>query len=204
MKSFWNERYAQDVYVYGDQPNAFFKEALQRPDISAIQGGLMLLPCEGEGRNAVYSASLGWQVTALDYAEQGKIKAMALAEKNKVSICYALSDIETYPLSDCSFDVIGLIFAHFPPETRAGIHHRLAQALRPGGFIVLQAFGKDQLQYASGGPSRLEMLYDIETLLEDFSALSCIYQSEQIVTLREGPYHHGEGAVVSMILQKQL
>jgi SAM-dependent methyltransferase len=204
MQSFWNERYAQEVYVYGDQPNAFFKEALQRPDISALQGGLMLLPCEGEGRNAVFAASLGWQVTALDYAEQGKTKAMTLAARQEVSIHYILSDIEKYPLSESSFDLIGLIFAHFSPEIRSKIHSRLAQALRPGGFMVLQAFGKDQLKYGSGGPSRLYMLYDLDMLKEDFAELSCIYQSKEIVALKEGPYHNGEGDVVSMIFQKRV
>jgi len=204
MQPFWNERYAQEAYVYGDQPNAFFKDALQRPDIAALQGGQMLLPCEGEGRNAVYAASLGWQVTAVDYAVNGKLKALALADRYGVSINYEVSDIQDYLLNKGSFDLIGLIFAHFPPDIRSDLHQRLAQALRPGGFIILQAFGKDQLNYTSGGPSNVDMLYDIDVLLDDFSVLTCVFQSKEIEVLREGPYHNGEGDVISMIFQKQI
>ena len=72
---FWNERYAQKEFVYGTQPNTFFKEQLDKLDT-----GNILLPAEGEGRNAVFAASQGWDVLAFDISESGKKKAIQLAK----------------------------------------------------------------------------------------------------------------------------
>ena len=77
----WNERYSKKEFAYGEQPNQFLKEQLENLPVGSI-----LFPAEGEGRNAVYAAKLGWDVYAFDISIEGKNKAMKLAEANKVSI----------------------------------------------------------------------------------------------------------------------
>ncbi len=83
MKDFWNERYAAREYVYGKKPNQYFKK-----NIDGLTPVKILLPCKGEGRNAVYAAQKGWDVEAIDFSVEGKKKALSLALKNNVSINY--------------------------------------------------------------------------------------------------------------------
>lgn len=76
MQDFWNERYNREEYVYGEAPNEYFRQQLQ-----TLTPGSILMPLEGEGRNGVYAAGLGWQVDAFDMSTEGKRKALQLAKK---------------------------------------------------------------------------------------------------------------------------
>src|SRR5690606_3132220 len=113
MKAFWNERYSQQAFVYGESPNDYLKEKLR-----AIPPAKILLPCEGEGRNAVYALQSGWQVSAFDQSEAGKQKAELLARKNNVEIKYTVSDLENIKFPEASFDALALIYAHFHQDSR--------------------------------------------------------------------------------------
>lgn len=114
MKTFWDERFSQPEYVYGREPNEYLKEKL-----SAVSSkGAILFPCEGEGRNAVYAAQLGWSVKAFDQSEQGKNKAELLAEQKGVAIEYSIDDVAEVQYPASSFDTLALIYAHFPGEER--------------------------------------------------------------------------------------
>ena len=78
MKEFWEIRYAEKQYAYGENPNVYFKEQLDK-----LKPGKILLPAEGEGRNAVYAAKQGWEVMAFDLSSEGKNKAEKLAAKKR-------------------------------------------------------------------------------------------------------------------------
>lgn len=203
MKPFWDERYAQSDYVYGQEPNRFFKKMLDSPELAGLSGNSMLLPCEGEGRNAVYAARCGWDVTAVDFSESGRVKALNLAEKRGVSIHYVVGDVSSYAFGNQTYDAIGLIFAHFLPEQRKSIHRAMVNALKPGGVIILQAFGKEQLRNTSGGPSNLEMLYDPDELESDFAPLKCIVKTREAGYLEEGKYHAGLADLVSLVFKNE-
>jgi SAM-dependent methyltransferase len=203
MKPFWDERYAQSDYVYGQEPNGFFKKMLDSPEMSDLSGKSMLLPCEGEGRNAVYAASCGWDVTAVDFSESGREKALKLAQNRGVIVNYVVADVSSYAFGDEEYDVIGLVFAHFLPDQRRAIHHAMVNALKPGGVILLQGFGKEQLQYTSGGPSNLEMLYDPDELKADFAPLKCLLKLRETGYLEEGKYHSGLADLVSLVFRKE-
>jgi SAM-dependent methyltransferase len=203
MKPFWNERYAQSDYVYGEEPNRFFKKMLDSPELSGLNGKSMLLPCEGEGRNALYAALCGWDVTAVDFSESGREKALKLAEKRGVNIDYVVADVSSHPFGDQKYDIIGLVFAHFLPEARKAIHRAMVNALKPGGVIILQAFGKEQLRYTSGGPSNLDMLYDPDEIVDDFAPLKCILKVRETGYLEEGKYHSGIADLVSLVFRKE-
>jgi SAM-dependent methyltransferase len=202
MKDFWNERYGADDYAYGTEPNAFLKEVL-----ASLQPGRILFPAEGEGRNAVYAATKDWQVDAFDLSEAGKQKATALAKKQQVTINYEVANFNTHiPLIE-TYDAVVLIFAHFPPEYRIQWHQKLIDALKPGGILILEAFSKDHLRFnsknpAAGGPKNIDMLYDANTLRNDFDQLNEQLLEAKVVHLNEGPYHNGESAVIRYIGQK--
>lgn len=197
MKELWNERYAAPEYIYGTQPNAWLAEKLE-----LLKPGSVLFPAEGEGRNAVYAASKGWKVVAFDQSEQGQQKALKLAQEQGVSILYSLDDLTTFEASNGEFDAIALIFVHMPEEIRKNTHQRLLKFLKPGGYLILEAFTKDQLKNSSGGPKNELLLYDKNITESDFRDLE-ILQSEEITThLNEGPLHRGEACVVRLFARK--
>lgn len=191
--AFWDERYQQPEYAYGDDANAYFAEHLPAPP---HPGARLLLPCEGEGRNAVHAARLGWQVDAFDFSEFGREKCRQLAARHRVAVNYELADARQYAYSEAQYDAAALIFAHFPPQLRPWVHGRVAAALKPGGMLILEAFQPAQLQNSSGGPKTVDMLYDVPMLSRDFEGLQCLEAATAEVTLNEGPYHQGKADVV--------
>jgi 2-polyprenyl-3-methyl-5-hydroxy-6-metoxy-1,4-benzoquinol methylase len=196
MKEVWNQRYSQPAYVYGESPNVFFANELNK-----IQPGKIILPCEGEGRNAVYAAKKGWDVLAFDMSEAGKEKAKALALKHKVTVNYTVSDILDAKYENA--DVVGLIYAHFPDTIRSLAHHQISSWLKPGGKLILEAFNPLQINNQSGGPKDISMLYTIEMLQADFTSLHIESIEYKNITLDEGPLHQGAANVIQMIASKK-
>lgn len=203
MQSFWNERYNQPDYAYGKEPNRFFSEQLRH-----LPKGRLLLPAEGEGRNAVFAASLGWLVSAFDYSSAARDKALALASERGVALDYITRDFDDLPYEAASFDVIGLVFAHFPLSRKKNAHQLWDHLLKPGGYLILEAFSKDHLQYntdgKAGGPRDPDMLYSTDELLTDFAGYEhqVLQQTETI--LEEGLYHQGLSSVVQYLGRKPL
>jgi hypothetical protein len=201
MKQMWDARYSEEDYAYGEEPNRFFAESLgaaPKPGASRI-----LLPADGEGRNAVHAAREGWVVDAYDISEAGRDKAQRLAERERVEISYAIAGHETAEIEPGSYDAVALIFAHMPPQLRRAMHRRLAAALAPGGRLLLEAYSKQQLEHGTGGPPVEPMLYSLEELREDFAELE-IETLEQIETeIVEGKYHTGLASVIRLVARRR-
>ena len=198
MNDFWNERFGQKEYVYGTIPNVFFKSEIDK----IKPAGKILLPAEGEGRNAVYAATQGWDVVAFDPSSEGRKKALALAEKNKVTIEYLLESYQTIDFAPESFDVICLCFAHMPAEMRTLWHRKLLSYLKPDGILLLEAFSEAQLGRDSGGPQNIDMLFSKEKLEHDFRSLHKITITETERMLGEGSFHRGLGALIQVVGKK--
>ncbi|MGY6561267.1 MAG: class I SAM-dependent methyltransferase [Luteibaculaceae bacterium] len=198
----WNKRYKEESYSYGTKPNEFFKSVLD-----TVKPGKLLLPAEGEGRNAVYAARKGWQVMAFDISPQGKEKAEQLAIKNNVKVDYLVGAIEELKLEPESFDAIALIYAHTPETYRPKFHTDLTRYLKPNGKLFLEGFSTKNLEYRAlnpkiGGPPQSEMLFTTEIIRQDFKNLQIELLEEREVELAEGVYHNGLGAVIRLIANK--
>lgn len=191
---FWNERYGNEEYVYGKSPNVYFYQEIQK-----LTPGKLLLPCEGEGRNAVAAAELGWEVTAFDQSEVGKKKALVLAAEKGVSIDYKVGQLQDLDFSESSFDAIGLVFAHMPFTERENFHRSVSKLLKLGGYLILEGFHVKQLGKNSGGPQQKEMLFTEEMLRSDFSNLTIQTIIDLEVDLDEGLYHKGKAHVIRML-----
>ncbi len=200
MQSFWDERYAEEAYAYGKKPNEFFARQLG----AAPAGARLLLPCEGEGRNAVFAASQGWQVSAFDYSESGREKCRRLAEEQGVSVDYSVADAADYVYGTAVYDAVALIFVHLPAPLRTFVHRQLVGALKPGGRLIVEAFNPLQLNNTSGGPRTLDLLYTPELLAADFEGLEITLLETATTELAEGPYHIGRADVVRMLARKPL
>lgn len=195
----WNERYKQEQYAYGRQPNNYLKQQLDK-----LKPGKILFPAEGEGRNAVYAATQGWQVSAFDISAEGRNKALQLAANQQVEIDYKVGEIETLGYDADSFDAVALIYAHFPTEIKSACHRQLAARLRKGGTVIFEAFSKKHLQYLAkndkvGGPKEPGMLFSIDEIAADFAGFDFIELKETEIELSEGLYHNGQGAVVRFV-----
>jgi len=199
----WNERYRKSDFAYGKLPNRFLKEQLEKLPVGSI-----LFPAEGEGRNAVFAATLAWKVSAFDISEEGKKKADRLAEANRVFIDYQVGELQAINLDKGPFDVIALIYAHFPANIKSAYHRALDKYLKSGGHVIFEAFSKKHIDYVLedekiGGPKDVESLFSIEEIKSDFSNYEIIKLEEKEIELQEGLYHNGKGAVIRFVGQKK-
>ncbi|HEY0751976.1 MAG TPA: class I SAM-dependent methyltransferase [Chitinophagaceae bacterium] len=194
--TFWNDRYTMYNDVYGEAPNPFFKKF-----IDSKKPGRILLPAEGEGRNAIYAASKGWEVDAFDFSDVAREKALAKAAKKGVHIHYDLQDLVTFRAAK-KYDAVGLIYVHLPEEQRKTFHNEVYESIESGGFLVLEAFAKQQIHYQSGGPKDPAMLYDAPSICNDFPFLHVLSCGQKEIALEEGEFHKGKGFVIQLIGQK--
>jgi SAM-dependent methyltransferase len=199
----WNDRYNKEDFAYGELPNIFLKQQLEKLPIGSI-----LFPAEGEGRNAVFAAGLGWNVSAFDISIEGQRKALKLAKKNNVIIDYTVGQLETLKYKDKQFDAIALIYAHFPADIKSLYHKNLDKFLKIGGIVIFEAFSKKHLEYISknekvGGPKDHGSLFSIEEIRSDFTNYDFLELEETEIELNEGAYHNGIGSVIRFVAQKK-
>ena len=199
----WNDRYSSEEFAYGEDPNNYLKEQLEK-----LNPGAILFPAEGEGRNAIFAAKSGWKVSAFDISEEGKNKALKLAAANNVSIDYQVGEFETLDFQKEQFDTIALIYAHFPAEIKSAIHKQLDKLLRKNGIVIFEAFSKTHLEYLAinekvGGPKDIESLFSIEEIQGDFSNYEIIILEEKEIELNEGVFHNGKGSVIRFVGKKK-
>ncbi|WOT04812.1 class I SAM-dependent methyltransferase [Shewanella youngdeokensis] len=190
----WDEQYDTQEYIYGKQPNDFLAS-----HYDAVPKGKVLLLAEGEGRNAVFMAKMGYSVTAVDLSNVGLKKAQQLAKENHVSIETICADLALFDLGENQWDGIVSIYCHLPSPLRQDLYQRIERAIKPGGVFLLEAYRPEQLAYKTGGPSDASMMISTHTLLNElphfiFSHLAAV---ERVIN--EGRNHHGLGAVVQAI-----
>ncbi|WP_426327917.1 class I SAM-dependent methyltransferase [Pedobacter sp. R-06] len=199
----WNDRYSTAEFAYGEQPNNYLKEQLTH-----LETGTILFPAEGEGRNAVFAAKLGWKVSAFDISIEGMNKALQLAENNNVNIDYQVGELQELDYKDEQFDAIALIYAHFPSAIKSAYHKTLSNYLRKGGLLIFEAFSKKHLDYIAknekvGGPKEIDMLFSIEEIRTDFENYEILALEEKEIELNEGLFHNGRGSVIRFVGRKR-
>ena len=197
MKEFWNERYAETAYAYGQEANDFLK--------AQEMGSALKVLClaEGEGRNGVYLAKLGHDVTCVDYAESGLQKTQLLASQKGVEVACVCADLGEMQLQANTWGVIVAIFAHFPKPVKSHIWPQIYTALKPGGKLIMEVYDQEQLRFGTGGPQHADLLYSQEELQDllvgDFKSI----QIEKVYReVHEGTYHNGASATLQVLASK--
>ena len=199
----WDDRYKANEYAYGIKPNNYLKEQLKK-----LSPGTILFPADGEGRNSVFAAILGWKVFSFDLSNEGRNKALQLAKNNDVKINYQVGELTSLKFDDEQFDSVALIYAHFSPEIRSVYHKQLDKYLRKDGIIIFEAFSKKHIEYRNknekvGGPKDIASLFSIEELKSDFNNYEIIELIETEIELNEGLYHNGIGSVIRFVGRKK-
>lgn len=197
MKDLWNQRYKEQDYVYGKEPNAFFKEQIEK-----LEKGEILFPGDGDGRNSIYAAKLGWKTYAIDYSEEAINKNKRNAENENVIVNHQILDLSKNEFGEDFYDCIVSIFVHLDEDEKKIYHSNIYKALKPGGVLILQAYDHDQLKYNSGGPKDISLLYSLEEIVTDFQDMDFIVLAKEVIRLKEGKLHDGEASVINFVGKK--
>jgi SAM-dependent methyltransferase len=194
----WNSRFQAENYVYGKEPNLFISEVQKKLKLS----GDVLTIAEGEGRNAVFLAEHGMNVTAWDYAESGLAKTKKLAEERNVDVQTKLIDLNEAVWEKNKWDELVCIFGHFPKELRQKTLQGVKEAVKPGGYFITEVYSRYQIPYNSGGPRELDFLYTPEEFLQIFADWRIVHFFMGEVVRHEGELHNGLAHVIQFVGQK--
>ena len=193
-KARWNERYDRNMYIYGKEPTAFLKQKMD-----GLKKGKALVLAMGEGRNAVYLAQNGFDVTGVDISEVAIEKCNELAKERNTTVNAVVVDLADYDMGEEQFDLITKFYYYEP-----SVFPQVIDALKPGGMFILEQFSIDHLKYRETsrfGPSNPDYLVKPNELLEHFKSLRILYYEDTVVELDEG-MHKGTAAVIRLIAQK--
>jgi SAM-dependent methyltransferase len=196
-ESFWNERYTEPGFAYGTEPNDFVREAATR-----IPKGRVLCLADGEGRNGVFLAELGYEVTAVDLSRVGLDKAEQLARERQVRISTVCADLEAFEIAPASWSGIVSVWVHLPSALRRKVHAACVIGLAPGGAFLLEAYAPRQLELGTGGPSDPDLLPALDVLRAELAGLEFEVAREVEREIEEGRYHNGRSATVQIVARR--
>jgi ubiquinone/menaquinone biosynthesis C-methylase UbiE len=195
----WETRFAKPDYEFGKAPNDF----LARCKPLLPTSGTALAVADGEGRNGVWLAEQGLDVTSVDFSPSAQKKARALAAERGVSMTFIEADMHTWPYPESAFDVVAEIFTQVStPAGRALKWAGMRRALKPGGLIVIEGYSPKQLDYGTGGPKQIEHLYTREMLTQAFGDFGDVRIVEEEREMHEGVAHAGMSAVINLTARK--
>ena len=200
MNNFWNDRYKSDEYFYGETPNVFIKEQAFR----LINHNKVIAFAEGEGRNAIFLAKQGHKVTAIDYSEDELEKTKKLAMKHNVEKHKKKVDLLADSLPVDEYDAAIMVFGHFHNDHQKMILDKMIQTIKPGGLIMFEVYSKKQINYGTGGPKDVDMLYDpidILTWCEKHKVIHFFNGEQERV---EGKGHTGLADVIQVVISKSI
>lgn len=195
----WNERYNRSDYLFGTEPADFLKaQAKYLPD-----AGRVLVVADGEGRNSVYIAGLGLDVTAFDFAPNALTKARALAEAQDATVDFQQADIFAWDWAAEPYDAVVAIFIQFMgPGPRVEVFDGLKAALKPGGTLLLHGYAPRQVGYGTGGPPAEENMYTLPLLEDAFAGYDVLHSADYDAEIDEGPGHSGLSGLIDFVARK--
>lgn len=199
MKNMWNERYRNEEFFYGKEPNDFLKDASK----SMPKGSKVLCLAEGEGRNAVYLACQGHEVTAIDLSNIGLEKLQHFAKQKNVEIKTEVADLSEYIIKENYWDAIISIWCHLPSSLRQKVHNNCVKGLKNNGVFILEAYTSKQLEFKTGGPSNIDLLMSEVELRKELSGMHFDIIRELEREIHEGAGHNGMSAVVQIMATKK-
>jgi SAM-dependent methyltransferase len=154
QKEKWNARYREKEPHAHDEPSAHLKETLR--DLSP---GRALDLAAGDGRNALWLAGQGWEVSAVDFSEEAVQRGLELAKERGVSVDWRVADLLDYVPLSAAYDLVCIFYLHIPFNEFEQVLRKAAEALRPGGTLLTVGHDRRNLTEGSGGPQNPEILY---------------------------------------------
>ena len=197
----WDARFDTDTYIFGTAPADFL--VAQQDRLKAAAGQNALAIADGEGRNSVFMAECGLNVTAMDSSEKGLEKARKLASDRKADIDFQLADLKTWDWAENQWDIVVAIFIQFAdPQFRSEIFSGLKRTVKPGGLILLHGYTPKQVEYGTGGPPTPEVMYTEDLLRDAFGDMQIETLKAYEKVIDEGPGHSGLSALIDLVARK--
>jgi hypothetical protein len=195
----WNARFAREEYLFGEEPNQFLRAQAHRLQ----RGSSVLCVADGEGRNSVWLAEQGLEVSAFDFAPNAVAKATRLAQRRGVRVAHQLGDAFSWPWTARRYDALVAVFIQFlPPESREGVFAGMMSAIEPGGLFLLEGYRPEQVDYGTGGPPRRDHMYTREWLRTTFSGWEILVLDDYDAVILEGKAHNGMSALIDLVARK--
>lgn len=153
--------------LWSAEPNRWVVE-----ELAALRPGRAVdLGC-GEGRDAVWLAEHGWQVMGIDFSATAIAKARALAAARGVDVRWVVADVADHPFDEgTAFDLVLVAYLHPPPAQRSALLRRAAQAVAPGGTVLVVGHDLRNLTEGHGGPAEPAVLYAPDAVAADLHGL---------------------------------
>ncbi|MEM7195718.1 MAG: class I SAM-dependent methyltransferase [Pseudomonadota bacterium] len=162
----WDERYSADEYAYGTEPNDFLRE-----NFHSLPQGKVLSLAEGEGRNAVFLARSGFQVTAVDSSIVGLDKGKRLAARHDADVEFVHADLADYDIGRSAWDAIISIFCPLPSEIRHALHRQVESGLKKNGVYLVEAYTPAQVLNDTGGGKDQDLMQTKASLVAELAGL---------------------------------
>jgi SAM-dependent methyltransferase len=162
----WDKRYAAVENLWATRPNRFLVA-----EVSELPPGRALDLACGEGQNAIWLASLGWEVTGVDYSEVAIAKANARAKRDGVTVEFTSADLVEHEPEHAAYDLVLVLYLHIPSTQRGAVHAKASAALAPGGTFLLLGHDRANLTDGVGGPSDPDLLYTANEIAAELPEL---------------------------------
>lgn len=196
----WDRRFDRPDYLFGTEPNAYLKQQGH-----LLSPGLTLCLADGEGRNSVWLAQQGHQVQAFDFSPNAIAKGQRLAQAQGVTVAFTCCAWADFDWGEARYDhVVGIFFQFAPPTERDALFARIDACLKPGGRVLIQGYTPKQLEHNTGGPGKLEHLYDEALMRSYFPRYEWLDLRTYEADIHEGDGHHGPSGLLGLVAQKPL
>jgi SAM-dependent methyltransferase len=162
----WNRRHGEAGLLFGAEPNRFLVA-----EVEGLAPGRALDVACGSGRNAVWLAARGWQVTGVDFSGVALEQARGLAAERGVDVEWVEADVLEWQPPEAVFDLVAVLYLQVPAGERRAALARAATALAPRGTLLVVGHHSDNLEHGSGGPKDPRVLYSAEDAAADLDGL---------------------------------
>ncbi len=161
----WDRRYEGADYLWAIEPNRFVAEQV----LPLVPGRALDLGA-GEGRNAVWLATRGWDATAVDFSAAGMAKAVRLAADHGVTVTTVVADVLAHEVGARAWDLALLSYLQLPTAERLAVVASAAAGVAPGGTLLIVAHDRSNLERGHGGPQDADVLYDVDETVAAIAA----------------------------------
>lgn len=198
MKTSWDQRYSDPGYLFGTEPAEWLvaQGPRLRPGMRALALG------DGEGRNGVWLARQGLEVTAVDLSPAAQAKARTLATSHGVTLDLVQADLAQWSWPVGAYDVVIVFFVHFPPSQRPRLLDHMATALCRGGLLVMEVFHRQQAAADNAGPGDPAMLYTCAELGRAFGGLDIIHLARVQTAVVEQGRNKGRAQAIRLLARR--
>jgi SAM-dependent methyltransferase len=174
----WDERYSATEYLWTESANRFLVD-----EMAELPFGRALDVACGEGRNAVWLAERGWQVTGVDFSQVGIDKGRRMAADRGVHVDWVCADVTTWSAPESAFDLVVALYLQLPASERAAALRSAVRALAGGGTLLVVAHDLENLTSGTGGPQDPSVLYRPEDVLGDLEKSGVDVEVERAETV---------------------